>query len=348
MGNQKNYIEPKETEAMLFSQDIGIDLGTGNTLVCVKNKGVIIREPSVVAVDVKSSPARVVAVGDEAKMMLGRTPGSITAVKPLKDSVIADYDITADMLKVFMKKATAGTLFTRSRVLICIPSSITEVERKAVHDAAKSAGARYVSLIEAPMAAAIGAGLSVTEAKGSMIVDIGSGTAEVAVISLGDIVASRTVKVAGDAFDNAIVQYIRKNFNLLIGERTAEDIKLSIGSAAAYSGEGAISVKGRNLADGLPGTAEVTSSDIRQALSEPVNRILDAIHLTLEKTPPELSADIISSGITLTGGSANLRGLDKLIERETGMTVHTAENPTDCVITGIAVCLQKDNLNLFR
>ncbi len=333
---------------MLFSQDIGIDLGTGNTLVCAKNKGIIIREPSVVAIDVKASPSRVVAVGDEAKNMMGRTPGSITAIKPLKDSVIADYDITAEMLRIFIKKATSGTLFARARVLICIPSSITEVERKAVHDAAKAAGARYVSLIEAPMAAAIGAGLTVTEAKGSMVVDIGSGTAEVAVISLGDIVASRTVKVAGDAFDNAIVQYIRRTYNLLIGEKTAEEIKISIGSASPYSGEGAISVKGRNLSDGLPGSCEVTSNDVRQALSEPINQILDAIHTTLEKTPPELSADIISSGIILTGGSANLRGLDKLIERKTGMTVHTAENPTDCVVTGIAVCLQKDNLNLFR
>ena len=333
---------------MFFSQDIGIDLGTGNTLVCAKNKGIIIREPSVVAVDVKTGPSRVVAVGDEAKVMMGRTPGSITAIKPLKDSVIADYDITAEMLKIFIKKATAGTLFARARVLICIPSSITEVERRAVHDAAKAAGARYVSLIEAPMAAAIGAGLTVTEASGNMVVDIGSGTAEVAVISLGDIVSSRTVKVAGDAFDNAIVQYIRKTYNLLIGEKTAEEIKISIGSAAPYTGEGAMSVKGRNLSDGLPGTCEVTSNDVRQALSEPINQILDAIQTTLEKTPPELSADIISSGITLTGGSANLRGLDKLIERKTGLPVHTAENPTDCVITGIAVCLQKDNLNLFR
>ena len=333
---------------MLFSQDIGIDLGTGNTLVCARNKGIILREPSVVAVDVKSSPAKVVAVGDEAKIMMGRTPGSITAIKPLKDSVIADYDVTADMLRIFIKKATAGTLFARARVLICIPSSITEVERKAVHDAAKAAGARYVSLIEAPMAAAIGAGLSVTEATGSMVVDIGSGTSEVAVISLGDIVASRTVKVAGDAFDAALVQYIRKNYNLLIGEKTAEEIKISIGSAAPYSGEGAMSVKGRNLSDGLPGTCEVTSNDVRQALAEPVNQILEAIYTTLEKTPPELSADIISTGITLTGGSAGLRELGKLIERKTGLPVHTAENPTDCVITGIAVCLQKDNLNLFR
>ncbi len=333
---------------MLFSQDIGIDLGTGNTLVCAKNKGIIIREPSVVAVDVKNTPSKVVAVGEEAKQMLGRTPGSITAVKPLKDSVIADFDITTDMLREFMKKATSGSLFSRARVLICIPSSITEVERRAVHDAAKSAGARYVSLIEAPMAAAIGAGMPVADAVGSMVVDIGSGTSEVAVISLGDIVASKTVKIAGDAFDNAIVQYVKKNFNLLIGERTAEDIKLTIGSAYPYDGEAAVSVKGRNLSDGLPNTVEITSKEVRQALSDPLSQITEAIRSTLEKTPPELSSDIISSGIILTGGSALLRGLDKLIEKETGMPVHIAEKPVDCVITGIAICLRKDTLNIIK
>lgn len=333
---------------MLFSQDIGIDLGTGNTLVCVKNKGIIIKEPSVVAVDVRNTPSKVVAVGEEAKQMLGRTPGSITAVKPLKDSVIADFDITTDMLREFIKKATSGSLFSRARVLICIPSSITEVERRAVHDAAKNAGARYVSLIEAPMAAAIGAGMPVADATGSMIVDIGSGTAEVAVISLGDIVASKTVKTAGDAFDSAIVQYIKKTYNLLIGERTAEEIKLSIGSAHPYEGEAAVSVKGRNLTDGLPNTVEITSKEIRQALQDPLKQITEAIRSTLEKTPPELSADIISSGIVLTGGSALLRGLDKLIEKETGMPVHIAEKPVDCVITGIAICLRKDTLNIIR
>lgn len=333
---------------MLFSQDIGIDLGTGNTLVCVKNKGIIIKEPSVVAVDVRNTPSKVVAVGEEAKQMLGRTPGSITAVKPLKDSVIADFDITTDMLREFIKKATSGSLFSRARVLICIPSSITEVERRAVHDAAKNAGARYVSLIEAPMAAAIGAGMPVADATGSMIVDIGSGTAEVAVISLGDIVASKTVKTAGDAFDSAIVQYIKKTYNLLIGERTAEEIKLSIGSAHPYEGEAAVSVKGRNLTDGLPNTVEITSKEIRQALQDPLKQITEAIRSTLEKTPPELSADIISSGIVLTGGSALLRGLDKLIEKETGMPVHIAEKPVDCVITGIAICLRKDTLNIIK
>ncbi len=333
---------------MLFSQDIGIDLGTGNTLVCAKNKGIILRDPSVVAVDVRSNPTKVVAVGEEAKQMLGRTPGSIIAVKPLKDSVIADYDVTADMLRAYLKKALSGSLFARARVLICIPSCVTEVERKAVHDAAKAAGARYVSLIEAPMAAAIGAGLPITDPKGTMIVDIGSGTAEVAVISLGDIVAARSVKTAGDAFDHEIVQFIRKKHNLLIGERTAEEIKLSIGSASPYSGEGAMLIKGRSLSDGLPKTAEISSADVRQALSEPINRIIDAIKTTLEKTPPELSGDIFSSGITLTGGSALLRGLDALIEKETGMKVRVAENPIDCVITGIAICLQKDTLNIIR
>ena len=327
---------------------VGIDLGTGNTLVCAKNKGIIIREPSVVAVDVKNTPSKLVAVGEEAKQMIGRTPGSITAVKPLKDSVIADFDITTDMLREFMKKATSGSLFSRARVLICIPSSITEVERRAVHDAAKSAGARYVSLIEAPMAAAIGAGMPVADATGSMVVDIGSGTSEVAVISLGDIVASKTVKIAGDAFDNAIVQYVKKNYNLLIGERTAEDIKLTIGSAYPYDGEAAVSVKGRNLSDGLPNTVEITSKEVRQALSDPLSQITEAIRSTLEKTPPELSSDIISSGIILTGGSALLRGLDKLIEKETGMPVHIAEKPIDCVITGIAICLRKDTLNIIK
>lgn len=333
---------------MLFSQDIGIDLGTDNTLVCAKSKGVIIREPSVVAVDVKASPAKVVAVGEEAKQMIGRTPGSITAVKPLKDSVIADFDITADMLREFIKKATSGSLFSRARVLICIPSNVTEVERRAVHDAAKSAGARYVSLIEGPMAAAIGAGLPVADATGNMIVDVGGGTAEVAVISLGDIVASRSTKTAGDAFDNAIVQYIKKKFNLLIGERTAEDIKISIGSASAYEGEGAVSVKGRSLADGLPSTVEVTSADIREALSEPLNQIIETIRLTLEKTPPELSADIMSAGIILTGGSALLRGFDKMIADATNMPVHMAKKPIDCVVTGMAICLRKDTLNIVK
>ena len=329
---------------MLFSQDIGIDLGTANTLVFVKGKGIVIREPSVVAVDVRTQPPKVVAVGAEAKEMIGRTPGSITAVRPLKDGVIADFDVTADMLKAFIKRAISSSPFTRARVMICIPSGVTEVERRAVHDAARSAGAKYVSLIEEPMAAAIGAGLPVSEATGSMVVDIGGGTAEVAVLSLGDIVTSRSARVAGDDFDDAIIAYIKKKYNLLVGERTAEDIKIRIGSAYAYDGEGAMNVKGRNLMDGLPKNVEVTSEEIREALSDPVSQIIDAIRSTLEKTPPELAADIIDHGIMLTGGGALLRGLDKLIEIETKMPVHIAQNPLDCVVDGTGLCLESDAL----
>ena len=331
---------------MLFSQDIGIDLGTANTLICVRNKGILIREPSVVAVNVKSGQQRVVAVGREAKKMIGRTPGSITAVRPLKDGVIADFQLTADMLRAFIRQALSGAPFTRARVMICISSGVTEVERKAVHDAAISAGARYVSLIEEPMAAAIGAGIAVTEPKGSMIADIGGGTTEVAVISLGDVVCSRAIRTAGDTMDEAIVQYVRRKYNLLIGERTAEEIKIEIGSAAPYGGEGALDVRGRNLVDGLPKNVEVTSEDIREALSDPVNQIVDTICTTLEKTPPELAADIMDNGIVLTGGGALLRGIDRRIADATGMPVVIAESPMDCVATGAAIVLNKDTLNV--
>ena len=326
---------------MLFSQDIGIDLGTANTLVFVKGKGIVTREPSVVAVDVRSNPNRVVAVGIEAKEMIGRTPGSIIAVRPLKDGVIADFDITSDMLKEFIRRATSGSPFNRARVMICIPSGVTEVEKRAVHDAARSAGAKYVSLIDEPMAAAIGAGLPVSEATGSMVVDIGGGTSEVAVISLGDIVTSRSARIAGDNFDDAIISYIKKKYNLLVGERTAEEIKIRIGSAYPYEGEGTMDVKGRNLMDGLPKNIEVSSEEIREALADPVNQILDAIRATLE-----LSADIIDHGIMLTGGGALLRGLDRLIAVETKMPVHVAENPLDCVVDGTGMCLESDVLGI--
>ncbi len=332
---------------MLFSQDIGVDLGTANTLVFVKGKGIVIREPSVVAVDERTNPKTVVAVGADAKRMIGRTPGSITAVRPLKDGVIADFDMTSDMLKAFIKRAISGSPFNRARVMICIPSGVTEVERRAVHDAAKSAGARYVSLIEEPMAAAIGAGLPVLDATGSMIVDIGGGTSEVAVISLGDIVTSKSVRVAGDTFDEAIISYVKRTFNLLIGERSAEDIKIKLGSAYPYEGEAAMEIKGRNLIDGLPKSVEITSEQVRQALADPVDQILDSIRYTLDRTPPELAADIIERGITLTGGGALLRGLDKLIASETGMPVNVAKNPTDCVVNGTGLCLEKDLLG-FR
>lgn len=331
---------------MFFSQDIGIDLGTANTLVLVKGKGIVIREPSVVAVDVRSNPPKVVAVGAEAKEMIGRTPGSITAVRPLKDGVIADFDITSDMLKEFIRRAMSSSPFTKARVMICIPSGVTEVERRAVHDAARSAGARQVSLIEEPMAAAIGAGLPVAEATGSMVVDIGGGTAEVAVISLGDIVTSCSARVAGDSFDDAIITYIKKKYNLLIGERTAENIKIRIGSAYPYEGEGAMDVKGRNLMDGLPKNIEITSEEIRDALADSVNLVLEAIRSSLEKTPPELAADIIDQGIMLTGGGALLRGIDRLISEETRMPVHVAENPLDCVVDGTGLCLEDGRLSI--
>ena len=331
---------------MLFTQDIGIDLGTANTLVFVKGKGIVIREPSVVAVDQKSNPPRVVAVGTEAKEMIGRTPGSITAVRPLKDGVIADFEITAEMIAAFIKRTTKRTPFSRIRVLICIPSGVTEVERKAVYDAAKSAGAKYVSLIEEPMAAAIGAGLPVSEATGSMVVDIGGGTSEVAVISLGDVVTANSARVAGYNFDEAIISYIKKKYNLLIGERTAEDIKIKIGSAYPYEGEGTINIKGRNLMDGLPKNVDVTSEEIREAMADPVAQIVDSVKSTLEKTPPELAADIIDHGIMLTGGGALLRGLDKLIAAETKIPVLVAANPLDCVVDGTGICLENDTLNV--
>ena len=321
----------------MFSKDIGIDLGTANTLVYMKGKGVVMREPSVVAVDVKRD--MVLAVGHEAKEMIGRTPGSIVAIRPLKDGVIADFEITATMLKYFIKSVVRGGLFSKPRIIICIPSGVTEVERNAVEDAARQAGGKYVELIEEPMAAAIGAGLPVDSPVGNMVVDIGGGTSEVGIVSLGDIVASCSVRVAGDKFDEAIVTYIKKKYNLLIGERTAEDIKVTIGSAYPYEGEGAMMVKGRNLVDGLPKNIRITAAEVREALKDPLMTIIDAILSTLEKSPPELSADIIDNGIMLTGGGALLRGMDKLVAEETGMPVRIAERPLDCVVDGAGMRL---------
>ncbi|WP_195983927.1 rod shape-determining protein [Clostridium sp. D33t1_170424_F3] len=319
----------------MFSKDIGIDLGTANTLVYMKGKGIVMREPSVVAVDVRTDT--VLAVGSHAKDMIGRTPGSIVAVRPLKDGVIADFDITATMLKHFIKKAVKSTAFSRPHIVVCIPSGVTEVERRAVEDAARQAGASQVELIEEPMAAAIGAGLPVADPTGSMVVDIGGGTAEVAVISLGDIVTSCSVRVAGDKFDEAIISYVKKKYNLLIGERTAEEIKIAIGSAFPTGDEAdsaSVDIKGRNLVDGLPKNVSISAEEVREALSDPLAVIIDAIKSTLEKTPPELSADIIDHGIMLTGGGALLRGLDQLVEQETGMPVHVADSPLDCVVDG--------------
>lgn len=322
----------------MFSKEIGIDLGTANTLVFLKGKGIIKREPSVVAMDIRTD--NVLAVGSQAKNMIGRTPGSIVAVRPLKDGVIADFDVTASMLKYFICKSVRSMFFSRPRVVICIPSGVTEVERRAVEDAAKQAGAGVVELIEEPMAAAIGAGLPVSEPTGSMVVDIGGGTSEVAVISLGDIVTATSERVAGDKLDEAIISYVKRKYNLLIGERTAEDIKIKMGSAVPYDDEGEMSIKGRNLLDGLPKNIVITSAEVREALAEPLKCIVNAVKSTLENTPPELSADIIDHGIMLTGGGALLRGIDALISDNTGMPVYVAERPLDCVVDGTGKCLE--------
>lgn len=323
----------------MFTRDIGIDLGTANTLVYMRGKGIIIREPSVVAVDTRTDRAKY--VGQEAKDVIGRTPGSIVAVRPLKDGVIADFEITTTMLQEFIRKALKGSApFVKARVVICIPSGVTAVERRAVKEAAENAGAKRVNIIEEPMAAAIGAGLPVSEPTGSMIVDIGGGTSEVAVISLGGIVTSRSVRVAGDAFDTAIINYIKKKYNLLIGERTAENVKIAIGSAYPSDKEDNMEIKGRNLLNGLPENITVTSAEIREALSEPLSHVVEAIKVTLEKTPPELAADIIDQGITLAGGGALIRGLDRLINKETGMPVYIAETPLDCVADGTGRVLE--------
>lgn len=274
-----------------LSKDIGIDLGTANTLIYMRGKGVIMREPSVVAVDIRTDTVKY--VGTEAKEVIGRTPGSIVAIRPLKDGVIADFDITASMLQIFIKKAFNNSMFAKPRVIICIPSGVTAVERRAVKEAAIKAGAKRVSIIEEPMAAAIGAGLPIAEATGSMVVDIGGGTSEVAVISLGGIVASRSVRVGGDELDTAIIHYVKRKYNLLIGERTAEDIKINIGSAYPYENEEDMEIKGRNLVDGLPKNIMLSPAEVREALADPISQVLDAVRTTLERTPPELSADII-------------------------------------------------------
>ena len=321
-----------------LSKSIGIDLGTANTLVFMKGKGVIMREPSVVAVDTKNDTVKF--VGSEAKDVIGKTPGSIMVVRPLKDGVIADFDVTAAMLRIFIKKACGPSLVFKPTVVICIPSGVTEVERRAVREAAMNAGAGQVMIIEEPMAAAIGAGLPVQEPAGSMVVDIGGGTSEVAVISLNGIVASRSVRTGGDEFDQAIIAYIKRKFNLLIGERSAEKIKIEVGTAYKLDEDLTLEVKGRNLINGLPKNAIISSEDVREALRESLEKIIEAVKETLERTPPELAADIIDSGITLTGGGAMLRGLDKLISAETGIDVYVAENPLDCVANGTGYVLE--------
>lgn len=321
-----------------FVKDMGIDLGTANTLVYMKGKDIVIREPSVVAI--QTNTKKVLAVGEEAKKMIGRTPGNIVAIRPLRDGVIADFDITQNMLKYFIRHSTQRRSLFQPRVVVCVPSGVTEVEKRAVEEAAIHAGARDAYLIEEPMAAAIGAGLPVHEATGSLIVDIGGGTTEVAVISLGGIVTSKSIRVGGDELDEYIVNYIKREYSLMIGERTAEDIKITIGSANVNAKEIKMDIRGRDLVSGLPKTIQVNSKEIYEAMREPIYNILEAIKSTLEKTPPELAADIMEQGIMLTGGGALLDGIDLLIKNETGMPVNIAENPLDCVAVGTGKALE--------
>lgn len=329
----------------LFSTDLAIDLGTANTCVWVRGDGIVLDEPSVVAVKMdERGPARVLAVGKEAREMLGKVPGNIQAIRPMKDGVIADLEITEAMLRYFIRRVHGRRSFVRPRIVICVPFGITEVEKRAVRDSAAAAGAREIHLIEEPMAAALGAGLPVTEPQGNMIVDIGGGTTEVAVISLGGIVVSRSVRVAGDKMDDAVIAWVRRNHNLLIGERTAERIKIDVGCAWPLDEVREIQVKGRDLARGVPQTIKVHSEEIREALQEPVREIVEAVKTTLEKTPPELAADIIDQGIILAGGGALLRGLDTLLREETGLPVIQAQDPLYCVVTGSGSVLERIDL----
>jgi len=323
----------------LLSSDIGIDLGTANTLVYVKDQGVVLREPSVVAV--QSGTNNVLAVGDEAKRMLGRTPSNIVAVRPLKDGVIADFEVTEAMLRHFISKVHNGRVRAKPRVVIAVPAGITEVEKRAVQESAMHAGAREVYLIEEPMAAAIGVGLPVQDPAGNMIIDIGGGTTEVAVISLSGIVFSRSLRVAGDELDKAIVQYMKRSYNLMVGERTAEEIKIKIGSAYPMEQETSAEVKGRDLVTGMPKTRMITSQEVREALLEPISAIVDSVRVALESCPPELSADLVDRGLVLAGGGALLRGLDKLLSEQTGLPVHVADDPLSAVAEGTGKCLNE-------
>ncbi len=331
----------------LFSSDLAIDLGTANTLVYVKGKGIVSNEPSVVAVQQNGREARkIVAVGTEAKNMCGRTPTGITAIRPMKDGVIADFEITEEMLRYFIQKAHNRKSLVRPRVIICVPFGITEVEKRAVRESAESAGAREVYLVEEPMAAAIGAGLPITEACGSMIVDIGGGTTEVAVISLKGIVYSQSVRVGGDKMDEAIMNYVKRNYNLSIGERTAEQIKISIGTALPTGENHKIEIRGRDLVGGLPKTIEISEEEVREALYEPVKQIVETVRQALERTPPELASDIVDRGITLAGGGSLLRNLDALLRQQTGLPVVLAEDPLTAVVMGSGKIL--DQMELLK
>jgi len=331
----------------LFSKDLAIDLGTANTLIYVKGKGIVSSEPSVVAVhkDVQGIK-KVLAVGNEAKKMLGRTPGSIVAIRPMKDGVIADFEITEAMLRYFIQKVHNRKTWIRPRIIICVPSGITQVERRAVRESAEYAGAREVYLIEEPMAAAIGAGLPITEPSGNMIVDIGGGTTEVAVISLSGIVYSKSVRVGGDKLDEAIIHYIKRKYNLLVGDQTAERIKMTIGTVHPNSETKVMEVKGRDLVAGIPKTLEITSDEIKEAMTEPTNAIVEAVRIALERTPPELAAEIVDKGIVLAGGGALLHGLDELLRRETSLPVTIADDPLSCVVIGSGKAL--DELHILK
>jgi len=322
-----------------FSNDMGIDLGTATTLVYVKNQGIVLCEPSVVAI--QKGTNNVLAVGEEAKRMLGRTPGSIVAIRPMKDGVIADFEITEAMLRYFINKVHNRRILVRPRMVIAIPSGITEVEKRAVRDSAMHAGAREVFLVEEPIAAAIGVGLPIQEPAGNMIIDIGGGTTEMAVISLAGVVFSKSIRIGGDELDDAIVQHLKKSYNLMIGERTAEDIKIRIGSAYSLNEELTMEVKGRDLVAGLPKMVVVSSGEIREALFEPIAQIVEAVRVTLERTPPELSADLIERGLILAGGGSLLKGIDRLLQEETGLPVHIAEDPMTAVCLGTGKVLSE-------
>ncbi len=334
----KNPPKPEGITGFL-GRDMAVDLGTANTLVYVRGRGIVLNEPSVVAVN--TSTGAILAVGAEAKRMIGRTPSHIRAIRPLKDGVIADFDITEKMLRYFIQKVHHRRFLAKPRVVVCVPSGITGVEQRAVEEATISAGARAAFIIEEPMAAAIGAGLPIHEPRGNMIVDIGGGTTEVAVISLGGVVTSTSVRVGGDELDEAIIQFVKKEFSVALGERTAEAIKLAVGSAFPTAEEMIAEIKGRDLVSGLPKTIHVTSEEVRRALEEPVNAIIDAVKNTLDRCPPELSADIMDKGVVLTGGGALLKGLDERLKHETGMPIHVADNPLSCVAIGSGKCLEE-------
>jgi rod shape-determining protein MreB len=322
----------------IFSQDVGIDLGTANTLVWVREKGIVLNEPSIVAID--RNTRQILAIGNEAKQMLGRTPGEIEAIRPLKDGVIADFEVTEDMLRTFIRRVVRSRFLLRPRIVISVPSGINKVEKRAVRDTAEGAGGREVFLLYEPMAAAIGVGLPIEEPLGSMVIDIGGGTSEIAVIALGGIVTQTSIRIAGDEMDEAIISYLKRKYNLFVGERTAERIKMTIGSGFPLQEETSMEVKGRDLVAGIPRTMLITSEEIREALNEPINQILEATQRTLEETPPELAADILDRGIVLTGGGSMLAGLDERIRQETNLPVTRAEDPLTCVVRGAGVVLE--------